>query len=166
MAKKYEFVKDAHEGTVKIRFLDPQAIGVELAKIESANKGLTPRIVVASARPKNSVLHSAFEWDDSVAGEEYRNLQAANLIRVVRVVETDNFGEQIPVRAFIHVSNGDGSRYIRSAKVMNDEHLRSLAIAEARSYLARAKTKLQDFEELATVYKTVERAEKQLGKVA
>lgn len=167
MAKKYELTTDWDGGIIKIKHLDPQSIGSELARIEAAEKGLTPRVVVARARPKTAVLHDCFEWNNSVAGEEYRFLQAAQLIRCVRVIETDSKGEEVPLRAFIHVRNGDGkSRYLKTAKVMNDEHLRSLAINEARQYVARAKAKLQEFEELLSIYRALERVEKKLERAA
>ena len=166
MAKKYEFLADAHNGTIKIRNLDAQVVGAELSKLESQKGGLTSRAVVAHARPKNNPLHNCFEWDDTIAGEEYRNLQAQYLIRVVRVVEQNDEGLDVPVRAFIHVSNGEGPRYIKAAKVMADAHLRELAIKEAQQYLERAKSKLADFRELESIYKLVDRAGKKLSKVA
>jgi hypothetical protein len=58
----------------------------ELRRIHDANGGeLTPEVVVASAKPVNSPLHSRFEWDDSVAGHKYRLVQAGELIREQRV---------------------------------------------------------------------------------
>lgn len=167
MAKRYEISTDWDGGLIKIKHLDPQLLGSELARIEKAEKGLTPKVVVARARPKNHVLHDCFEWDDSVAGEEFRYLQAAHLIRNVRVIETNDKGDEVPLRAFIHIRNGDGkSRYLKTATVMSDAHLRQVAINEARQYLSRAKSKLQEFEELTSVYRTIERAEKKLEKAA
>ncbi|CAE6856779.1 hypothetical protein R75461_07754 [Paraburkholderia nemoris] len=43
-------------------------------------------IVVRDARRVRSPLHACFEWDDAVAGQQYRLEQARHLIRSVRIV--------------------------------------------------------------------------------
>lgn len=56
---------------------DPQRLGEALATIQDAHGGrLEPEHVVDAARPKNSVLHKHFEWDDAAAAEAYRKDQA------------------------------------------------------------------------------------------
>jgi len=62
---------------------------------------LTPEMVVEEARPAASPLHSQLEWDDSVAGEEYRLVQAGRLIRVVRCEVTTTEGDEVTVRRFV-----------------------------------------------------------------
>lgn len=58
--------------------------------------------VVDIARDESSPLHRYFEWDDDAAAEAYRLVQAAELIRRVRVhVITSEGGEPIKVRAFV-----------------------------------------------------------------
>ena len=42
----------------------------ELARIEEAYGQITAARVVDESRPSDTPLHPAFEWDDSVAGEE------------------------------------------------------------------------------------------------
>jgi hypothetical protein len=44
---------------------------------------LKPKQIVDYARPKTSLLHKYFEWDDTEAAEKYRLYQARNLINVV-----------------------------------------------------------------------------------
>lgn len=56
-----------------------------LRELEQATGRLTPADVVADARDPASPLHGYFEWDDSVAGEKYREHQARALIRSVKV---------------------------------------------------------------------------------
>lgn len=43
---------------------------------------ITPQNVVNLARNEESALHNDFEWNDSVAGEKYRKMQAAEMIRM------------------------------------------------------------------------------------
>lgn len=58
--------------------------------------------VLADARDKKSPLHAYFEWDDSVAAESHRLMQASALIRRVRVeVIALPDSQPIKVRAFV-----------------------------------------------------------------
>ena len=45
--------------------------------------------VLETARAPTSVLHGEFEWDDSVASERYRLIQARHLIRSIEVVRIE-----------------------------------------------------------------------------
>lgn len=65
---------------------------------------LTAAAVVDYARPKTSPIHDRFTWDNKVAGDKYRLLEAAMLIRSVRISFEDNAGEVAPpVRAFVNI---------------------------------------------------------------
>ena len=45
----------------------------ELTRIAAVNDDtLTPELVVEDARPEESPLHAHFEWDDQIAGEQFR----------------------------------------------------------------------------------------------
>lgn len=62
---------------------------------------LTPEIVVDEARPKGAPLHDRFEWDNKIAGEKYRLVQAQQLIRSVQIEFIDTrSGERKFVRGF------------------------------------------------------------------
>lgn len=50
---------------------------------------LTPALVVDAARDPKSVLHSLFEWDNTVAGERYREYQARTLISKVHYIDVE-----------------------------------------------------------------------------
>lgn len=74
----------------------------ELRRIYSENGTLTPQMVVDAARPDEAPLHDRFEWDDSVAGEKYRLVQAGVLIRKAHVkIETGEPRGPVQVRAFL-----------------------------------------------------------------
>lgn len=45
--------------------------------------------LVEAARPESSPLHTHFEWNDGIAAEEYRLVQAAGLVRQIRVVKIE-----------------------------------------------------------------------------
>lgn len=52
--------------------------------------------IVDEARPTDSPLHPYFEWDDYLAGERYRRLQATALLRSVVVEVIDRSGQKRP----------------------------------------------------------------------
>ena len=75
-----------------------------LRAIAARNGGMImPSQVVDEARDPASVLHGSFEWDDTVAAEKYRVIQAQKLIRAF-VVTIECGGEKIDVPAFVGVS--------------------------------------------------------------
>lgn len=57
----------------------------EFEKIYAEHGGLSPELIVEAARPKTHPLHGRFEWNDKIAGHEYRLIQAAEMIRSVKV---------------------------------------------------------------------------------
>lgn len=70
---------------------------------EKNNGQITPEIVLEEAKPKSSPLHGLFCWDDTKAAEEYRLIQAASLIRRIKVSIPTGDETTIKVRAFINV---------------------------------------------------------------
>lgn len=69
---------------------------------ESNGGVLTPKAVVEASRPKGAPLHDRFEWDNRLAGEKYREVQAAQLIRSVHITRvTDTERGPVRVRAFL-----------------------------------------------------------------
>lgn len=56
---------------------DPELAYSEINSLES----ITPQNVVDLARNEDSVIHNDFEWDDEVAGEKYRVMQARDMLR-------------------------------------------------------------------------------------
>lgn len=69
----------------------------ELKAIEDETGRLTPELVVESARDPKHPLHDQFEWDDSIAAEQFRCQQARALIRRVEViVQTTEYTYTVP----------------------------------------------------------------------
>ena len=65
---------------------------------------LSSENLVEVSRPKSAPLHGAFDWDDAVAGENWRKFQAGTIIRsLVIVSETDDGVPAEPVRAFFSI---------------------------------------------------------------
>lgn len=58
---------------------------------------ITPQNVVDLARNEDSKLHNDFEWDNDIAGEKYRLLQASDMIRMLTYEPKDEKHEPIRV---------------------------------------------------------------------
>lgn len=69
---------------------------------------LTGALVRDEARPDDHPLHARFEWDDSVAGELWREKQGNDLIRSVEIRRSSQTsGDEVTVRAFVSVTRPD-----------------------------------------------------------
>lgn len=86
----------------KLSLKQSKIVASELRKIEQEYSVITPAIVVERAAPPRNPLHGYFEWDDSVAAEQYRLWQARQLIAKVYIVPSDAPASE-PVRAFVNV---------------------------------------------------------------
>lgn len=75
--------------------IDAQEAGEELERIKQRDGTIVPEAVVDEARPEEAVLHPAFEWEDPVAAEKYRVIQARQLIKRVRVICPDPTPEPV-----------------------------------------------------------------------
>lgn len=135
--------------------------GAELERIRAANEGvLRPADVVAESEPAEAPLHPAFEWDDERAADLYRQDQARQVIRSLRVVRA---GEEAadPQPVYLHVAPADdprGQQYLPTAEVMADEELRSRALAEAVAQLRGWQKRYGGIRELAGVSAAIDQA--------
>jgi hypothetical protein len=71
-----------------------------LEEIYDQHGELVPEDVVTAATPRNHPLHNRFEWDDTVAGHEYRIMQARQLIMSVQIRFVSPEGQEHKVRAY------------------------------------------------------------------
>jgi hypothetical protein len=128
----------------------------ELTAIYRKRGELTPQSVVDEARPEGAPLHSRFEWDNDIAGEKYRIVQAQQLIRAVKIEYTDASGETKRVRGFFPIrdntdDNSGKTGYSPTEDIVQDElHLRILLKQCEReiSDLKRKYGHLSEFAEL------------------
>lgn len=93
---------------------------------------LTPALVVAEASPEDHPLHDRFEWDDSVAGPKYREVQARELIRSVRIVYREKTGKEPErsTRYWQSVRGPTGHVYKPSEEIVQDEVLTQIVLRD------------------------------------
>jgi len=104
----------------------------ELQRIYDQHGQLTPALVVTEARDEGHPLHARFEWDDGVAAEKYRQVQAQELIRSVKVVYREATEKEAArtVRGFHAVRRETGHVYEPVEKVAEDQFTRSLVLRD------------------------------------
>lgn len=127
---------------------DAESAYAEISKLSE----ITPQNVVDLARNDKSALHSDFEWNDTIAGEKYRKIQAAEMIRmfVFTPVKEDNE----PTRVF-EISTKKNVYKPTQMIVKNEDEYQSL-LKMAMQELNNFKRKYHRLSELETVFKAIE----------
>lgn len=142
----------------------PEAAGRILGDIAKKHGALTPRLVVDEARDKRHPLHHIFEWNDGVAAEKYREVQAQLFIRSVVIQVQDSTAT--PVRAFLHVSpsdigeDGTVGEYRPVGQVMADPDLRQRVLRRALMDLQAWSRRYESLTELGFVHQAIKKASK------
>lgn len=135
--------------------VDAQIVGNACEELEKQGN-LTAKALVDVARDEENPLHEAFEWDDTIAAEEYRKVQAGQLIRSIEVVYTKEQKE--PVRAFLSISSPRNAQPYQSARtLLSDENTRAIVLKNAVSELKAFKHKYQTLQELADIFNDIDR---------
>ena len=138
---------------------DPQAVGDKLQELRDKHKGLTASIVIEDAKNKKSVLHGAFEWNDSKAAHEWRLHSARHLMRAVITKELDSSGEIRYQPAFVFVKTEEGPRYETIARVQSDAELRHQVIKRAFAELTQWKKRYKEYKEFLGIFQEAEKIE-------
>jgi len=132
---------------------DAQAVGRELNGIRSSHGSLTPEAIVKTARPKASVLHDYFEWNNRKAAIEYRLWQARVLVCSIVSVRGDTEKGR-PVRSFVSVNHA----YEPIEVVLGDAIMRERVLTEIMNGIEAMKEKARAYEELSDVIFSLDKA--------
>lgn len=111
---------------------------------------VTPENVLNMARSKKTELHKCFEWDDSIASEKYRLIQAREIIRHFVIMPPEEKAEETPkVRSYQVTTKRNVYEPTRVILQKPDEYMALLkkAKAELEAFKRRYKT-LTELEEL------------------
>lgn len=126
---------------------DAQTAG-EMCEELSRTVGLTPKNLLDANRADDAPLHDEFEWNDSTAAENWREEQAARIIRFL-VVEPEP--EKECVRAFVSVVTEIHS-YMPLNVVVSRPDLRAQMLERAFSELQAFQKKYANLQELEPVF--------------
>ncbi len=152
----------------------------ELYSIFEEEGVVSPPLVVKRAEPKDNPLHDEFTWNNSVAGHQFRLVQARRLIRRAAKAEviwaSGNESQVVEIPCLVSVveidneGNGD-QHYLPRAKIIEDEELLRQAISRTlgrslgfRNELAWAAEQL-GYEFLGKLVRALDRADKELGQM-
>ena len=127
--------------------------GEELRRIYADKGQLKPADVVDESRPTSAPLHPCFEWDDEVAAEKYREVQAGNLIRSITVVHETPAHEPIEVRAFVKPME----TYAPIEVVVNSEEQMSALLESALAELKAFEKKYATLSKLYPIFEEIKK---------
>jgi hypothetical protein len=77
-------------------------------EITNLGKECTTKDIVNVARNSSSELHKCFEWDDTVAGEKYREIQAQQILRSLVISKQVENKDPVTYRLFVNTGDRDG----------------------------------------------------------
>ena len=128
-----------------------------LQSIYDVHGELTAGLVVDLARDPHHPLHDKFEWDDKVAGEQYRLSQARKIIAKVKVRYVDPSDETHTIRARVYhsVPTSQGMAYRTTDDVMSDPFARRLLRQRMRRDFEALMARYKDMDELYEMIKNV-----------
>ena len=130
-----------------------QPAGEELRRIYADKGQLKPADVVDESRPESAPLHPCFEWRDEVAAEEYRKVQAGNLIRSITVVHKTPTHEPVEVRAFVKPLE----TYAPIEVVVNSEEQIAALLETALAELKAFEKKYATLSKLSSVFEEIKK---------
>ena len=132
--------------------------GAVCERLESEGR-LTAKDLLDDSRPADAPLHSAFEWDDDIAAEKYRENQARHIISCLVIKPEPTAPSPTPMRAFFNVrSNGSQYETLNTIMKSPDKHQRLLeqAFDDFRTFRQKYNTLC----ELNSVFSAMEETEK------
>lgn len=89
--------------------IDADEVGELFEQIIEEKGELSSETVLDEARNEDSKIHRFFEWDDRIAGEQYRRSQALNMINNLTVIIKTK--KETPVKAFVKIRTEDKNEY-------------------------------------------------------
>jgi len=137
---------------------DHNAVKAELERLK-ADGVIKPADVVRFARNEDTALHACFTWDDGEAAQQYRLLEARNILRVYVTTEASDTSS---VRAFVSLTTDrtkEGGGYRSIADVMSDDALRGQMLADAFVQFKTMQRRYKSLQQLSKVWEAVDAAE-------
>jgi hypothetical protein len=152
--------------------IDAQIAGEMIEDLRKKTAGLfKPAVVVDAARPETSPLHPAFDWDDSVAAEKWRQDQARHMIRSL-VITVNAGNKQVATRAFVSVTHEKSPLYTSISNALSDTDMRAQIVGRALRELQGWQQRYSTYAELSDISAAIEKrlqaesAPKQVRRVA
>lgn len=127
-----------HTGTSFIS-ADAQLVGEELEKLEFAGELTADEVLEFARNNPNSETYKCFEWDNTVAGEKYRKMQASGILSSISVTIKEEPKETQRVYVSVKTSLDDTRKFKNIKEVLkNDDEYQQL-IDRAKQSFVRTK---------------------------
>lgn len=144
---------------VPTRGVDAVAAHKTLEKIRDKNGNLTDDAILAAAKSVKSVIHNWFEWDDTVAAEHHRRLQARKLMTSLEITYQES--PETTVRAYqvfksAPVASDTRSVYSTTEEVLRDPEARDRLIADAIRAAMEFRRRFKVLHELEAVIQAID----------
>jgi len=136
--------------------VEEMTVTKELLFVKEQNRGLLdPVKVVEFARNPDTVLHSKFEWDNTLAAEQHRIWQARQIIRMELIVIGEGKSKK-KVRTFMSLTKDRKAEDVRGYRevldILSDEDLTRQMLDEAKKDMDIFRRKYGSLAALAKVF--------------
>lgn len=141
------------EETYKWKIPKYKASAEEAYKEISSLADVTPQNIVELARNENSAIHNDFEWNDTIAGEKYRHIQAREMIQLLVIEPVKK--EQQPVRVF-QITTQRNTYQPTKLILRNEDEYQSL-LNRIHAELEAIQKRIKGITEYEPVYEAIEK---------
>lgn len=135
-------------------------IAGEVFKELEQTVGLTPKNLVDASRDENAPMHSAFEWDDAIAGEKWRIQEARTHINHLEIV-IETHAKKPTTRAYVMY---DTAKPYEDIKTVLADPVKSNQFFEMGMKMLtdfkRRYSEVKEFAQIITDIETLERSTK------
>ena len=146
----------AYEWSIPIYKTEASVAGKVMEELEKT-VGLTTKSLVEASRPEDAPLHKEFEWNDAVAGEKYREIQAGKMITNLKVVT--KVDETKKTRGFVSLEYGVGKPGVfeSTEKVLSVTEKKNRLLTLAIRDLQAFRKKYISLSELGELFEVMDR---------
>lgn len=131
-----------------------QKAGELFEQLSATEEGLTARTLLDANKPEEAPLHNDYEWNDTIAAEEWRLHQSRHFINSIAIVKSMPDKEEPElVRAFHIVS--EAHKYEPIAAIVEEPDKYEILLNNALSELAAFTQKYNTLKELIPVFKAI-----------
>lgn len=119
--------------------VDVNLVVDELSKLQNLHGAITPDLVVKAARPKKSILHNLFEWDENKAAYNWRLQQARMLMNNIQVVIISD-GQPREISVYEVTSRSEGYKSIDTFTSDDIQYVRETTVRQLNTMREKLKT--------------------------
>lgn len=139
--------------------MNAQIVGEEIERLQKKHGiKFNAETFVNESKPVNAPCHGCFEWDDSIAGHNWRVHQGRNEIASIEVTYLDGPEHKaIPASLWVREPEpGEPGAYIPSFEAMSREDWAKQVEQEAKQYFLAGKERYRDVTGMAEIFAAID----------